>query len=80
MTNLLDLKIGEKGVVLRVDTEKCLKQRLRDIGFVKGSEVLLLHHSPSGDPRAYKIKNSVIAIRNRDAKNIIILKESDKYE
>ena len=80
MTNLLDLKIGEKGVVLRVDSEKCLKQRLRDIGFIKGTEVLLLHRSPSGDPRAYKLKNTVIALRNTDAKNIIISKMCDNYE
>ena len=80
MTNLLDLKIGEIGVVLNVLSENSLKQRLRDIGFIKGTEVLALHCSPSGDPRAYKLKNTVIALRNHDAKNIIISKLCDYYD
>lgn len=80
MTNLLNLKTGEKGVVLKVEAEIGLKKRLRDIGFIKGTEVMFLHCSPSGDPRAYKLKNTVIALRNRDAKNIIITKMCDNYE
>ena len=80
MTNLLNLKIGEKGVVLNVEAEKTLKQRLRDIGFIKGTEVLVLHRSPSGDPIAYKLKNTVIALRNIDAKNIMVSKMCDNYE
>lgn len=79
MTNLLNLKPGEKGFVLRVEAEMGLKRRLRDIGFINGAEVMLLHSSPSGDPRAYKIKGAVIALRNIDAKNIIIRKKSDDY-
>ena len=79
MTNLLNLKPGEKGLVLRVEAEMGLKRRLRDIGFINGAEVMLLHISPSGDPRAYKIKGAVIALRNIDAKNIIIRKKSDNY-
>ncbi len=79
MTNLLNLKPGEKGFVLRVEAEMGLKQRLRDIGFIKGTEVTMLHSSPTGDPRAYKLKNTVIALRNTDAKNIIISKQSDNY-
>lgn len=80
MTNLLDLKSGETGVVFNVLTDINLKQRLRDIGFIKGTEVQFLHSSPTGDPRAYKLKNTVIALRNGDAKNIIITKKCDNYE
>ena len=80
MTNLLNLKPGEKGFVLRVEAEMGLKQRLRDIGFIKGTEVQFLHSSPTGDPRAYKLKNTIVALRNGDAKNIIITKQSDNYE
>ena len=80
MTNLLDLKSGETGVVLNVLTDFDLKQRLRDIGFIKGTEVQFLHSSPTGDPRAYKLKSTIVALRNGDAKNIIITKQSDNYE
>lgn len=71
---LYDLKIGETALVIDINTEICLKQRLRDIGLIKNSRIKLLHISPSGNPRAYLIKGSVIALRNCDAQKIIVLK------
>lgn len=71
---LYDLKIGETALVIDINTDICLKQRLRDIGLIKGSEIKALHSSPSGNPRAYLIKGSVIALRNCDAQKIIVLK------
>ena len=38
------------------------------------AEVTCLFSGFSGDPRAYLIKNTVIALRTEDAKNIIIQK------
>lgn len=73
--NLLDLNIGEEGIISEVKTENSLKFRLQDIGFLKNTKIKVLHSSPSGDPRAYFIKNTTIALRNKDAKNILVQKE-----
>ncbi|MBQ6936605.1 MAG: ferrous iron transport protein A [Clostridia bacterium] len=74
---LYDLKIGETALVVAINTDACLKQRLRDIGLIKNSEVKVLHCSPTGNPRAYLIKGSVIALRNCDAEKIIVLRCGD---
>ncbi len=76
---LYDLKIGETALVVDINTDICLKQRLRDIGLIKNSEIKVLHSSPSGNPRAYLIKGSVIALRNCDAEKIIVLKSGESY-
>ncbi len=66
---------GERGKVLAVSEEAEIKTRLRELGIIEGTTVTCLRKSPLGDPVAYKIRGAVIAIRNADAKNIIIEKE-----
>lgn len=48
------------------------RQRLLDLGFIKGSEIRIQSHSPLGDPTAYHLHNTTIALRKDDAKNIMI--------
>lgn len=43
-----------------------------DLGLVNGTNVESLHKSPSGDPVAYYIRGSVIALRNEDAGKIFV--------
>lgn len=76
--NLLDLNIGEEAIIRELKTDNSLKFRLQDIGFLKNTKIKVLHSSPSGDPRAYFIKNTTIALRNKDAKNIIVQKEGEE--
>ena len=74
---LYDLKIGETAFVVDINTDICLKQRLRDIGLIKNSKIKVLHSSPSGNPRAYLIRGSVIALRNCDAEKITVIKSGE---
>ena len=76
--NLLDLNIGEEAIIRELKIDNSLKFRLQDIGFLKNTKIKVLHSSPSGDPRAYFIKNTTIALRNKDAKNIIVQKEGEE--
>ncbi len=43
-----------------------------DLGLVNGTNVEALHKSPSGDPVAYYIRGSVIALRKEDAGKIFV--------
>ena len=38
-----------------------------DLGFTPGAGVTCLFAAPSGDPRAYMVRGSVIALRRADA-------------
>ncbi len=78
--NLDDVSVNETVIIDFVDTEKTLKKRLQDIGFIKGSEVTLLYSSPSGSPKAYLIKGAVIALRKNDCKNIFVLSRKSECD
>ncbi len=65
---LNDLKIGEEGIISKVCADKNIKKRLMDIGFIKGVRVIPVLNNKS--MVAYKIKDTVIAIRKDDTKDI----------
>lgn len=48
--------------------------RLRyfDLGFFRGSRVLPLYECCGGGTRVYRVKDTLIALRNGDAENIIV--------
>ena len=72
MKSLNELKINEVGTIVSVDTNKNIKRRLMDIGFVKGEQVKLVLKNFGDNMRAYKIKNTIMALRVTDTKNILI--------
>lgn len=74
---MADLKVGQSGIVKTITSAADLKRRLIDIGLVCGTRVLCVLKSPGGDPMAYKIRGAVIAIRNADAKNVLLESEAD---
>ncbi|HUH52349.1 MAG TPA: FeoA family protein [Flavobacterium sp.] len=59
-------------VGLSVDCKKEVRQRLLDLGFVRGAEISIQNISPLKDPIAYSIHNTLISIRNEDAVNVLI--------
>ncbi len=72
MKSLNDLKINEEAVILSVCCKGNLQRRLMDIGFVKGAKVKLLFKNLGDNMRAYKIKNTVIALRVSDTQDIVL--------
>ena len=72
MTTLDKISTGEFAVVVAIDTQISLKQRLYDIGLVPGTKIKVVHQSPSGNPRAYLVRGAVIALRNCDAEKITV--------
>ena len=47
-------------------------RRLLDLGLIEGTVITPLQISPSGDPTAYFIRGTVIALRRRDAEHILV--------
>lgn len=72
MLTLDTLPIGETAIIDKITTDESMKRRLWDLGFTKGTTVQAIQKSPSGDPIAYRVRGTIIAIRNKDAKNIIL--------
>lgn len=61
---------GRSAYVTEVHNEPSMRQRLADIGLIRGTRVTCLCRSPAGDPAAYLIRGAVIALRRHDAEHI----------
>lgn len=71
-TYMSELCTGEKGTVTDIRLKPLMKKRLQDMGLIRGTEVICVGKSPLGDPSAYLIRRTVIALRNEDARQIEI--------
>lgn len=72
MIPLSRLPMGRRARVLSLSAQEPLQGRLMDLGFVPGSEVCPLFAAPMGDPRAYLVCDTVIALRQRDAAGLAV--------
>ncbi|QBO58837.1 FeoA family protein [Chryseobacterium salivictor] len=57
---------------LSTNCSREVRQRLQDLGFVRGSEITVQNISPLGNPIAYSIHDTLISLRNEDAQNVLI--------
>lgn len=67
---LNELPINTIGIIYDINSNDTFKKRLLNLGLVKGSHIKPLYKAILKDPTAYLVKNSVIALREEDAKNI----------
>ena len=70
--NLFELKVGQKCLIDKVYKNKNIKRRLLDLGLTKDTLVECVGVSPLGDPKAFLIRDAVIALRKADCSNILI--------
>lgn len=61
---------GRSAYVTEVHNEPSMRQRLADLGLIRGTRVTCLCRSPAGDPAAYLIRGAVIALRRSDASRV----------
>lgn len=70
--SLYDVPIGSKAIIKKVLSDGSIKRRLLDIGLTPGTVVKSEFKNPGGNLVAYMIRGALIAIRDDDAKNILI--------
>lgn len=72
MRTLADLNLGECGVVQRVLASGLTRERLQDLGFVPGTRVCAGLRSALGQPVAYEVRGSLVALREEDARTVLL--------
>ncbi|MBO5040656.1 MAG: ferrous iron transport protein A [Clostridia bacterium] len=77
LTAMSELRKGESGIIKSIEHVGNMRRRLIDIGFNVGERVTLLAHAPLGEPSAFYIKGSVIALRRNDASLITVITEEE---
>ena len=72
MFPLSRLPLGKSARILSLSAPEPLRGRLMDLGFVPDSPVTPLYAAPLGDPRAYLVCDTVIALRQKDAATVAV--------
>ena len=71
-TALSDLVTGDRARIVKIHGSGAhgIKQRLLDMGVVRGTEIRVERHAPLGDPVEVRIKGYLLALRMNEAKDI----------
>jgi len=71
------LKLGERGIVQGYEGEEDLHYRLKELGLVRGTAVLVKRFAPLGDPMEIILRGYSLSLRKQDASKIIVKKENE---
>ena len=71
--SLDNLPLNIDGSIIELNSDGILRRRMLDLGLIKDTVITPIFNSPFGDPRAYKVRGTTIAIRKNEAKLINVL-------
>jgi ferrous iron transport protein B len=74
---LSELKVGEKGYIVKVLGYGGFRKRIVEMGFIKGKEVEVLQSAPLQDPVKYRIMGYEVSCRRSVAAQIEVIKEAE---
>lgn len=74
---LYDLPIGKTAIVNSIQAEGITRRRMLDLGLIPGTKVEALRVSPTGDPKAFRIRGAVIAFRKEEGSQILVNYKED---
>ncbi|WP_168118946.1 FeoA family protein [Paenibacillus sp. HB172176] len=66
LSPLSAFKTGQRVQLVKSEVDGVLRRRLMDLGFVPGATVEVLQRSPLGDPVAYLVNQTTIALRKEE--------------
>ncbi|HSW59030.1 MAG TPA: metal-dependent transcriptional regulator [Dehalococcoidales bacterium] len=69
---LNELKVGERGRVIRLTANPALRSRILDMGVTPGAEILMKGHAPMGDPVKVDVKGYQLTLRRDEAAQIYV--------
>lgn len=67
ITTLDKLALNTYGQVSNIRCSSNTKRRLLDLGLIRGTKIRPILKNPMGDPTAYEIRGTTIALRKEDS-------------
>ena len=78
LKRLDEFKIGETGLIKKVEGEGRLRRRLFDMGVTPGATVYLRKKAPLGDPLEVTIRGYELTLRKTEAQLVVLEVEDAK--
>ncbi|ADY57176.1 FeoA family protein [Syntrophobotulus glycolicus DSM 8271] len=69
-TTLAKVQVGFACTVAALRLDGLLRRRIMDMGIIPGTTVECIRKGPAGDPTAYSVRGTTIALRKEDAAKI----------
>jgi ferrous iron transport protein A len=63
---------GQRGVISKVRANGELGRRIRDMGLVPGTPILIQGRAPLKDPVAIRVRDFTLTLRNNEADDILV--------
>lgn len=73
--SLSDLTPGQSGRVQRIDGQPATRQRLQEMGLVRGTPVQFVRAAPLGDPIEIRVRGYHLSLRRQEAEAVIVQHE-----
>ena len=67
------LGLDERASISRVDGQSDMSCRLKELGFLPGTEVCCELIGPAGSPVAYRVRGALIALRKQEANTVTVM-------
>ncbi len=72
------LWVGEKGVVVSIDPNLAVRDRLMEMGLIKNTMIEIIRFAPFGDPIEIELRGYRLSLRKEEAKHISIRSQGNK--
>lgn len=63
---------GQRGIISKVRANGELGRRIRDMGLVPGTPILIQGRAPLKDPVAIRVRDFTLTLRNNEADDILV--------
>ena len=80
LKRLDEFKIGETGLIKKVEGEGRLRRRLFDMGVTPGAKVYLRKKAPLGDPLEVTIRGYELTLRKSEAQSVLLEVEEELFQ
>jgi Fe2+ transport system protein FeoA len=72
MIPLSQFKEGDRGVIIKVQGSGAFRKRLQEMGFIKGTEVIVEKYAPLRDPVELIVKGYHVSLRVEEAAQVLM--------
>ena len=69
---LNELQTGDRGIIVRITGTGRFRQRLMEMGFVPGAEIIVEKYAPLKDPIEYVLKGYHVSLRHEEAERVLV--------
>ena len=69
---LRQMGVNQKGIIKSVKAEGELGRRIRDMGLVPNTEIMVMGRAPLKDPVALRLRDFTLSLRNNEADYIMV--------